>query len=322
MVMQYQTQHPSVQVQEDDNPEQVYMALLMGELRKDKVKDMDIQFIKTWFPLTDLKSPTVLGSFAWTCRSLKKKWIMRPYAYHTGWAWCTPADIARDYLTIKYPDRRRITSQQYRTCVSLKRTPPLMAIPQTLDDAVYLDLKSAYWSILRVVGWDVDYSPDRFMEVRSDVEDFPYPELKLARNSLVSSGVGGEIRIWTGEKLVFRKKYNQFQNDILWALVQDVLNSVAREILPFAVYINTDGYIVKREFLNDVMDIIHEWGLPCSVKYAGRCSVYNLGQYNIEGKNWVEPKGSCSKAVVKVHHPNIQWLKREFSAFARDRKLI
>lgn len=302
--------------------EQAFIAMLMGAVREEKNKAFDIELISNWFPLTDLKTLTVLGSFAWTSKAAGKKWILRPHAHHTGWGWCSPADIARDYISVKYKDRRmRITTEQYRSCVELKRSPPLVAVPQVLPHAFYIDLTSAYWSILRVVGWDVDYNPDRWLMVQSDVDDFPYPHIKLARNSLVSSGIATDIRIWTGEKLVFKKTFNHFINNVLWACVQDVLNCIARDVLPFAAYINTDGYIVRAEYKDIVMDAIARWGLPCSIKYEGRAEIYNVGEYNIEGKNYVEPRTKKRVATVKIHHPDVAWLRKRFSIFAEKKQI-
>lgn len=309
--------HQTVLLPNSLTVEQQLMLIDMNERRRELNDDMDINIIKNWFPLTELNYSTIIGGFAWTSVVAKKKWILQSKAENFGAGWVSPSDVARDYLNTKYgKKRRRVTTAQYQATCTEKRSQPLLAIPGYMPDAVYIDLKSAYWSILKVVGWDVDYHPGRFMAVKSSVKDFPFPDFKLARNCLVSMGLPSPMRVWTGEKLTFVKKYNPLQNLVLWSCVQDVLHGIASEIEPYARYINTDGYIVEKKNAATVQQIIGSWGLDSDVRFSGEAHIYAAGQYNIGSKTWIEPRSRFLKEFRKIDTVPLAWLKKRFSNFS------
>ncbi len=230
--------------------------------------------IKDRFPnLTTIHDPTFIGSFTWTCQSEKWKILNSKAAISTPGGWASPAELARIYVQTKYPKRKRVTTDQYHEIMK-PRSQPLLAIPGTYGDCVYLDLKSAYWSILKVIGWDVEYFPNRWLGVRSDVSDFPFQEHKLARNSMVSIGLAGKANYWTGDKLISIRKGNGLVNMALWSAVQDTLNGIALDMEKAgAVYINTDGYIFRRENIEVAFEVAQSWGLELGIKEEGAADV-------------------------------------------------
>lgn len=257
----------------------------MLERIKTKRREMgyNIHVLTHFFPLTRLKHTAFIGSFAWTSIPIKTKWIIKRSAIKLDELFLTPADVARDYISLKYDkQKRRVTTLQYDSIIKIPRSAPLYAVPCVMDEAVYIDLKSAYWSIVSAFGWDVDYMPNRWVKTRSHCFDFPLPDNKMSRNCLVSVGLARKSNLWTGEKMVQIKASNKLINIMLWAFVQDVLNGVADDIIRLGgVYVHTDGYIVPVELESQAREIINSWGLVSSIKARGYTVVSGVGNYRV-----------------------------------------
>jgi hypothetical protein len=299
---------------------QVYRLLEMIELSQERMAGWEVVLIDRFPTITDIKVPTILGSFSWSMTSIKRKLILKHHAVDYGAGWCTPGDVARDYLKIKYPKRRvRMTTEQYEKCVLEHVAPPLYSEPCEIKDAVYIDIKSAYWSIVRAVGWDVNYMPERFLGQGADNRDFPLSKIKMARNCLVSCGMGGSMNIWTGETIISKKPPNQFVNTILWRLVQDVLNGVAKDCIEAgAKYCYTDGYIVDRRYAHDVEAAIAGWGLTSGVKHDGHC-IRGPGEYKFPHYETKTPPRSKPTFVSKYYDPGNNWLRWRMYEWSKRR---
>lgn len=306
---------------EEEMAEMSPVLRAMVDLQSERLSGYHTDLITTWPKLTEIVSPTFLGSYAWSTASEKRRLLNRPYAYNFGGGWVTPADLARDYIKVKYPKRGRVTTGQYHEFMK-HRAAPLLAIPCELEDAVYLDVTRTYWSILKIVGWDVDYHPGRFLAPRSFVDDFPHPEIKQATNCMVSVGLIGDMKLWTGSKLVFIKKKNPFINMMLWSLVQDVLNGLAADMEKAgAVYIHTDGYIMPRDRVKDALEIGEAWGLHLRPKAEGKVKVHGVGTYDIglkETKRKGFKRGIYHRHIEPVHK---EWLRYRMRLFAMKREL-
>lgn len=281
----------------------------MVGLYTEKHKGRVIRLVDTMPDLMTLPR-TYLGSFAWTNKTHRyiKRFRAKPIA-DTYW---TSADIARTYLEVRYSDdRRRTTTEAYCYCFQPKpKSVPMYAKP-TKGDLVYVDLKAAYWSILEAVGWNVEYSPGKYVGKRSDNSDFPYQDDKLARNILVSSGLKRRVAVWTGRRLTTINGRNPLYNGILWCLVQDVLHGVATDMLVLgAVYVHTDGYILPAKLATDAIGIADNWGLHARVKYMGGGEVLGPSNYWIEGKPLRRPKPAKPKVHENVRPPkSMDWLR-------------
>lgn len=287
-------------------------------LQEERGEKTEISLIDTWLPLSSISTYTILGSFAWSSPSAKKKWIHIANA-RLDRTWGTPADRARDYLKVRefHKKRRRVTTAQYQEVIAKRRSHPLYAKPQIIEDAVYIDIRSAYWSILSIVGWDVDYFPGKWIGVRSSVADFPFKDDKLARNSLVSVGLPGTLRVWTGEKLSFVKRPNAFINMVLWALIHDVLHGVAADAVHAgAVYVFTDGFIAPAERETAIIDAINRWGLPAGVKQRGRAVIRGVGNYDI-GTHIAKMRRTMRPHEFNNLHPvRPKWLREKMASWA------
>jgi hypothetical protein len=277
-----------------------HSLLLMIEDRNERRNGWTYIPVRQFPKLSELDSETYIGSWAWTQVRKKRRWLKENVITDYGAGWVTPADIARDYLRVKFNGKRlRCNKYQYKALVKNRKSQPLLAKPCTLDNAVYLDLQSAYWQLLMVGGWDIDYMPSGFLAVRSDVADFPFPQNKLARNSLVSMGLPSSVTVWIPDKGLTRRSTGKSNvNLVLWGFVQDVLHTFASDMInkAGAVYVNTDGYIISMDKLETAMRIADEWGLVLRMKERGRATIRGVGDYDIGGH--------ISKRPRKVARPH------------------
>jgi len=276
-------------------------------------------YIREIFPsLSTIHDLTILGMFSWTSNAAKWRMILEPHAYNYGGGWCTPSDVARDYLSIKYPDRRlRCTTLQYKACCVNPPSSPLYAKPQADFEGVYIDIKGAYWQIIKAFGWDVDYCPSRYIGVNSSMADFPFPENKLARNCMVSIGLPGSITIWTGRRLVVQKKKNKFINLILWKAVQDVLHGIALDAVSAgALYVYTDGFIVSSEKASAVMGAIEAWGMETHIKYQGLTTIRGCGDYTIPGHISKRKPTQRTEEFSNLYEPDRKFLRGRVAKMA------
>lgn len=293
----------------------------MIDHRSSKNEKYRIHLLERWFPVTRLTTPTVIGTFSLTSLASMQRWMLIRDSFNYGGGAVTPTDISRDYLETKFgKDKRRIGTMQYRNFYDHRRNAPLLAIPQEIDHAYYVDIRGAYWSILQAVGWNVDYMPDKWLRVLSDCSDFPFPDIKMARNCLVSIAADGSstMRIWTGNELIFRKAGNKFVNRMLWTIVCDVLNSVAYECIEAgAAYCFTDGFIVPANRRAAVEDVIASWGLTSGIKAQGQTIIKGAGAYKVgevvTKKYDIGKPRSIRKIAEMV---NRDWLKKRFAKFA------
>lgn len=229
-----------------------------------------------------LVNMTFLGSYSFTIPELKTRYALDSVVIRPFGVYQTPTEISRAYLGVKYPTKVRQFHSQY-IANSFHRGWPYLAKPGRYGDCVYIDLKSAYWSIMQLVGWDAEYNPGRWLGRRSIMTDFPLPENRLARNSLVSSSLLSSVSVWTGSKLTTKQTGNKNYNPVVSSIVQDVLHGIASDMENLgAVYVHTDGYILPSYLERPALRLINEgWGMPARVKHRGWGMVRGVGAYAV-----------------------------------------
>lgn len=275
--------------------------------------------VDRWPTLSTISENVILGSFSWFLLNTRRRLISRGFVRFLDGQPCTPSDLARDYLECKYPKPLRTTKTQWLE-TQKNRHHPIYAVPCKISDAVYIDLKSAYWSILQVLGWDCDYMPGLFLGVNSLMSDFPFGDDKLVRNCLVTAGLTTESRMWVGKKgyISVKRRGNKKTNRVMWMAVQDVLNGIALEMVRAGcVYVHTDGYICSRRDFSRAAEILRSWSLRYEIKYQGECTIYGAGCYDIPGH---DRKGQykSSAAINSIYEPTrFEWFKDNFVKHAR-----
>lgn len=265
------------------------------------------------FPnIREIRERVIWGSFSWTLAASKIRFIKRATAVSIGFGLQTPGDVVRDYLDYYHPKRLRASASQARIFAQHVTT-PLYLRPTVARDYTYVDIKAAYWSILQLVGWDVDYYPGKWLLRGRIPHDFPLPDNKVARACLVSFGLPASALEWDGTAFKRRRTRNVHLNLGLWHLVQDILHSIAGSALALnACYVHTDGYILPTENAEALQAEIRSWGLPSSVKGQGLCRVYGFGNFAVGERTSKRLRPELwAKPYKYVRPTNASWLKKQ-----------
>jgi len=288
-----------------------------------------VHLLKRWFPISRLTCSAYIGSLSISSPETKQRWIRTHDAVSFAHTMVSPADLARLYLQVKYgKKKRRITTAQWQNFYKTARSMPIWAMPVYLDHAYYLDLRSAYWSILRAVGWGVDYTPGQILSIKDPitVNDFPFPHNKMARNCLVSIAANGSrvMQFWDGSKIIYRKAGNGLVNRMLWCLVCDILNGIAWDAVGAgAVYAFTDGYIVPATRLAQVTEAIEAWGLPLAIKAEGECDISGPGAYSFSGGPTTKKYAKQRQHVLKKVNPvAVSFLRKKIAWAAKYNRVL
>lgn len=273
------------------------------------------------FPaLETLQERVIVGLLSWTLMDRRERWVKASAAIHTEFGVQTPSEIARDYLDFYFPTRLRATRRQAAT-LRLHRSAPIYCRPGVYERHCYIDIKSAFFSIMGLAGWDVDYFPDRWIRPGYRPVDFPYPGHKVARNALVSAGLPTPMRMWTGKTMVKRRNLNVHINLSLWALIMDTLNCIAQEAIACeAVYVHTDGAIVPSYRAADFIEAVQSYALLASIKpdSVGRCVMLGMGNWRCgERRTKLFGRASSMGGCDHIYYANPSLIKRKFQKFAR-----
>lgn len=264
--------------------------------------------IERFPPLATIKERTTLGMFSWTLQESKQRWIHELNCIDLLGYPQTRSEITRDYLSIVNPRKLRAKGWQAENFTQ-HRAPPTFAKVGKWGDCTYVDLKSAYWSILGVTGWDVDYYPGKWILPGRVPYDFPLINDKIARICLVSAGLNAPTRIWTGSQVIVIRTQNSHLNLGVWSICQDLLHTLANiaERLG-AVHIHTDGYIVPTSNAEYLINRIREFGLVARPKATGSTWIHAVGSYQCGEHH--------TKNIVKALKPITSTL------YATDEKFI
>ncbi len=251
----------------------------------------------------------------------------------------TPSAIARDYLILTYrrspkilhtqaieigawddPDEEELARKHLKPF-------PLYAAPRKYENGFYIDIRSTFWSILQVAGWNVDYYPNEWLAKGKPPSDFPFPDHKQARSCLVSVARPGFIQCWDPNGKTPKDKFPTIRatspivNLSISKLISDVLNSIAQTAVELgAIYANTDGYIVTTERqAAEVSQMVMDWGLTPRLKAEGRGAVKGTGSYKV-GQMVSVPysaRGVAPAEVRNLYAPDYsRWLQKRFAKIA------
>lgn len=260
-----------------------------------------------------------LGAFTWTYRNAKVKLIDKGTAVRLDVGRVSPTEYARTYLMLKYGGRPKATSNQIAK-TSIHRAAPMVALPGRYQDMVYVDLQAAYWSILKIVGWDVDYNPGSWWGIGQGMEDFPLPNNKLVRNMLVSVATVGNIMVADYGTLKRVDYGNPLLNSSLWACVQDILHMIANfAVNNGAVYVHTDGYIIPRRMWEHMAAWLDQFGLTIRLKHEGDAIVWGGGRYQFHDSRQLEEREKHGGTVMNINPVDDEWIVPRLRTFAKAR---
>lgn len=261
-------------------------------------------------PITTINEYSFIGSWSITQTVIKHKIILRDISMKFDNHYLTPSEIARIYLGYKFMDRNKRMRASQADSIWKHRHAPLFAVSGHWGDCGYIDIASAYFSIMSIVGWDIDYNPFHWLRLGRSIDDFPYKTNKLARNCLLSNSLPTVLSVWTGN-FYFRKfAYNANLNLVLWAFVQDVLNGIACDMRKLgAYYIHTDGYIVDWNKHRQAMEIIESWGLRSTIKHRGDTVIHGIGSYEIGDYKTKRLTGRAGGSTDNIDYNEWRWLR-------------
>lgn len=298
---------------------QIYHSDVLNRL-SERHEKQKIEIVDTFPLLYTVDDNVILGSFSWYWMNSRKKDILRKFHLDFGQTITTPSEIARTYLELKYP-KQRTTGEQARE-FKIPRSAPLYCQPHKFEQAVYVDIKSAYWQILQIVGWDADYNPNKWLGRGEPMDDFAYADIKLSRNCLITAGLPTDATFWKGQEQTFKRlaTHNRTSNMGIWALTMDILHGVAWDcIAAGACYAHTDGYICDTDRLGAVLGAIAEWGLEARVKRVGEAEVYGVGCYSFGSQQTNNPKQKHAYDGLLLTSYQ-RWLKRKVRFFSERTK--
>lgn len=258
---------------------------------------------------TPMPDDTVIwGTYSRTWRNKKKREVLHRYTDIVNGRKDSITAHARDYLVSTYNACR--CSKVQRACLNTFQM-PLYADPCILEDACYVDISSAYFSIMCHTGWDCDFSPGRFFGRGQPPDDFPLQDNKVARSSLVSLAKSRTLMVWKQGEFINQKMWNPVDNPHIFAVIAATLNAIAGVAVDVfgCVYVATDGFIVPYDQTESFRDFIDSWGLRSKIKNAGLAFVGGVGAYWIGEKKSQRPM--CMHAVDKIRRDiDLTWLHK------------
>ena len=284
-----------------------------------------------WLPVNVARLPdpdklteyTLLGAHSYALVETRRRLIKEKIIIEPGIAE-TPSAIARDYLRLEYKHGPKGTHRQLEHVAGIPPV-PCYAKPGHFLQGYYIDIQAAYWSIMQIIGWDVDYNPGLWLSPGRPPSSFPFDDHKVARNCLVSAGRMTGIPTYNPKKLpgdpyLELTKGNVLKNMQLPRLIHDLLNSVAALCIDEgAIYANNDGVIAPSSAIADrCTQIMADWGLVGRVKYEGPGEVKAYGTYMIGtyGTRTYDRKRQEQPIAHVYAPPYAKWLLKEFSFFA------
>lgn len=214
------------------------------------------------------------------------RWLLHRYCVQVDGVWESPGSVARDYLRVRWPqwDPERWALRWPRRWAPPVPYAPMYARPTTSDEMVYVDVRRLWWTLLERFGWSLTYSPGRYLGYGEPPDDYPWPQHKLARNSLVTGGFPLRLlRVHPryGERLIHRA--NRHLNIPMTHWISDVMHLLARWAVDAgAVYVHTDGYVApSRHVAERLVRIIGDCGLQAEVRAQGWGWVRAIGAYRV-----------------------------------------
>jgi len=255
---------------------------------------------------SEIEPGTVLGGATWSRRG-GTRWVIQPELCVIEGIGVTHMDLARFWLreTYRLPIRRRQAEDRQDWAPV-----PLLARQTRLGDGAYVDIRSAYRSIVERTGWDAEYWRGRYMTLRPVALD----ELtKLAYSSLVAIAARPytSLRRWNGSQIELIRTRNLYSNSSIYRLVRDALWGVYSDIADEVdlYYYNTDGCIVRSRDVAAVIGVMEWWGFEARVKAEGEIVVYGHGSYSINGSRTRRWTHALRPPTRQMSRSDREWLR-------------
>lgn len=209
----------------------------------------------------------------------------------------SPGAVARDWLRVVFrgfnPYKRTLVQSWKRPWALPEPYSPVYARPCEFRWGWYMDLSAMWYAVTCRFGWNVAYSPGRYVGYGRPCDDFPWHDHKKARNALVTSGFTDELTGWDSRRGAVRiKTRNPLLNMPLANLVSDIMHFVARATVEAgACYYYVDAAIAPDQKTRDrIASLWGSWGLTWKVKAEGPGWVAGPGCYRVGPLRSARPK--------------------------------
>lgn len=192
---------------------------------------------------------------------------------------------------------------------------PYYAKPCKLPYGVYLDISHAYQQIGRVLGAEIHWKENRWMEFGMTRFDDELFDVKVMRGLIVSAtGEKGSVTTWNSKQdtIVSHSFQNEYFAPHLRLGVLRILHAVCASVLPYIVYWHTDGMIVPLHFLSKVETILSSWGLESKVKSSGLTIVKARGVYSIGSEKTSQFHRFKTQSASYINTRNMKWFQSQF----------
>ena len=209
----------------------------------------------------------------------------------------TPGDIGTAYLTEIVAGRklRRPNGAPVTTPAPLFFTGP------RYDHCAYVDIRSCYFELYRLLSLDCRYHPNSddlgSWYAQGDLFFHDTDELrtsKMVRNSIFGIMRRTDTTIWQNGKWVLRNGATEFYRADLVRCVMDTLQAVAQDcITRFGVHMwLTDAAILPQSRVDELRDYLRlVWHLETSVQASGPSHLLALGRYSVGDKRTLSLDG-------------------------------
>jgi hypothetical protein len=189
---------------------------------------------------------------------------------------------------------------------------PYKAIPCRLPEAVYLDIRSAFYTIASVFGLENMHREGRYLYLGASKPHSLFAESKLMRALLVA-GVREKstLQEWTHGEIRTRQFPNKNYAPNLSRSIFAFLHSVHSALYRYTVYCHTDGFIIPVWYLHRVSKWLDERQIPYSIKGSGPCQVYGVGSYSI-GKEHTKSYHSGHRQKDNIRHEFSDWWLKQW----------
>lgn len=234
-----------------------------------------------------------IGSFSVSSRKTKVYKYWQPEVIFNG-VQLIGTEIAKLLIMLNKPPRgyRGITARQLE-----ETPPPLYACPGTLEEGVYIDIKSCYYHLITKL-WGIKYARNLWLGRDKEIGNWHVPqeiesilqEYKTIRNAIYGI-MRAKLRvIWKEENGKITYSVQKTKNELFYPDVPLAILDITHAISTFAVkkfsaqYVAIDGFILPYSQAEAFQAYLAEYGFKSGIKAEGLAVIKNFYTYAIGEK--------------------------------------
>lgn len=266
---------------------------------------------------------SLLGYYSVTLPNKNK---IIPYQYLRDWEGQIDTETSFTRAFLKSLGKRKVRREEYWGYRIAR--PPMFVRPGIIENGVYIDIRQAYPSIYKYLGWNTDYVRGKYWGVGNPLH-YPFPmKWKAGRSYVVSGSRHVQYGRYIDSGTVKVKRYmSQFSNPPLVAGVYDVLSMIARfsEYSLRCLYWNVDGGIFREEAVNILLPFLESIGLEGRVKYQGHSVVMTSGYWKVGNHKTVNYANNKSSRVlsgdyIPMTKDEAEWVYKQYRKITERNK--